>query len=105
MQNAALARNEKTLVLASLGDALAFQSVSAQMRRLYGPCGYAYRQGVLVAADMDTASEEEDFEAWTDYRKAKRGKKDAQGSGDSGSREEDAPSGEGRTKNGLNRRT
>ena len=64
MQNAALAENEKTLVLASLGKALAFPQASAQMRRLFGPCGYASRQDVIVAQDMDTASEGEDFEAW-----------------------------------------
>ena len=42
------------------------------MRRLCGPCGYASRQDVLVAKDMDTVSEEEDFGAWMAYRKAKR---------------------------------
>ena len=39
MQHAALAKNGKTLVLASLGTTLAFPQVSAQMRRLFGPCG------------------------------------------------------------------
>ena len=51
------------MVLASLGNILAFPQASAQMRRLFGPCGHASRQDVLVAQDMDTASEEEDFEA------------------------------------------
>ena len=50
-------------MLASLDNALAFPEVSAQRRRLFGPRGYASRQDVLVAADMDTASDEEDFEA------------------------------------------
>ena len=54
---------------------------------------------------MDTVSEEEDFEAWMAYRAAKRAKKDTQGSGEYGSREKNKPSGEGRAKNGRNRRT
>ena len=37
-QYAALTKNEKTSVLASLGNTLALQQVSAQMRRLSGPC-------------------------------------------------------------------
>ena len=69
-QNAALAENENTLVLASLGNTLALQSVSAQMRRLFGPCFYASRQDVLVAADTDTAPGEADFEARMAYRQA-----------------------------------
>ena len=64
MQNAAPTKNEKTLVLASVGNTLAFQSVSAQMRRFLG----SSRQDVLVAADMDTVPEAEDFEAWMAYR-------------------------------------
>ena len=54
---------------------------------------------------MDTASEAEDFDAWMAYRKAKRAKKGAQGSGEHGSREKNKPSGEGRTKHVPNRRT
>ena len=57
------------------------------MRRLFGPCGYASRQDVLVAAGKDPASEEEDFEAWAAYRKAKRARKVAQDNGEQGSRE------------------
>ena len=72
IKNAALPKNEKTRVLTSLRNTLAFPQVSAQMRRLFGPCGYASRQDVMVAQDMDTVSEEEDFEAWIAYRKAKR---------------------------------
>ena len=98
MQNAALTQNGQTLVLASLGNALALQSVSAQMRRLSGPCGYASRQHVLVAAEMDTASEEEDCEAWMAYRNAKRAKKDG---GGLGSREKRKSSGEGRAKHAF----
>ena len=105
MRNAALTKNAQTLVLASSGNTLASQSVSAQMRRLFGPCGYAPRQDVLVAADMDTAPEEEAFEAWMVYCKVKRAKKDAQGSGEHGRREKSRSPGEGRTQNAINRRT
>ena len=72
MQNAALPKYEKTMVLASLGNTLALPQASAQMRRLFGPRGYASRQYVLAAQDMDTVSEEEDYEAWLAYWKAKR---------------------------------
>ena len=41
MQSAALSENEKTSVLASLHKTPAFPAVSAQMRRLFGPCSYA----------------------------------------------------------------
>ena len=61
MRNAALTKNEKTLVLASLQDTLAFPEVSAQMRRVFGPRGYGSRQDVLESAEMGTVSEEEDF--------------------------------------------
>ena len=108
MQNAALSKNEKTMALASLGNTLAFPLVSARMRRLFGPCGYASRQDVMVAQDMDTVSEEEDFEAWVAYRKAKRatrgnGEPNRRAKaevGDSGGREKG-----GRTKNPVGRRT
>ena len=63
MQNAALTKNEKTLALASLRNTLAFPEVSAQMRQLFGPYGYASRQNVPRTADMDTVSEKDDFEA------------------------------------------
>ena len=41
IQSAALSENEKTSVLASLHKTPAFPAVSAQMRRLFGPCSYA----------------------------------------------------------------
>ena len=64
VQNTALTKNGKTSGLASSRNTLAFPEVSAQMRRLSGPRGYASRQDVLVAAERDAASEEENFEAW-----------------------------------------
>ena len=103
VQNAALTKNEKTLALASSGNTLAFESVSAQMRRLFGPCDYASRQDVLAAADMDTVPEDEDFEARMAYRKAKRVKKDVQNNGGPGSSGEQNSSRGGRAKNGFNR--
>ena len=47
---------------------------SSQIRPLFGPRGNAARQDVLSAADLDAVSEEEDFEAWVAYRKAKKEK-------------------------------
>ena len=78
------------------------------MRRLFGPRGYVSRQDVSVAQDMDTASEEEDFEAWLAYRKAKRAtrgngeprKRAKKEGGGSGSRDRG-----GRTENPIDRRT
>ena len=100
MQNAALPKNEETLALASLGNTLAFLQASAQMRRLFGPSGYASRQDVLVAQDLDAASEEEDFEALMARRRAERAKKEGGGQGN-----HDKPVGGGRAKNPINRRT
>ena len=100
LQNAALTMNEKTSVLASLGNTLAFQQVSPRKRRLFGACSCASRQDVLVAPDMDTASEEEDLEAWMAYRKAKRAKKEGGFQGTC-----DKSFGEERTNNPTNRRT
>ena len=51
------------------------------MRHLFVPCGYASRQDVLVAQDIDTVSEEKDFGNWMAYRKAKRAKKEGGGKG------------------------
>ena len=65
MQNAALPKNGKTLVWASVRHSLAALGAFAQMRRLSGSCGRATRQDVLVFANMDTASEQDDFKAWT----------------------------------------
>ena len=87
MQNAALSENQKTLALASPHKALAFSDVSAQMRRLSGPRGYASRQDVPAAAYMDTASEEEDFGARLAYCKAKRAEKGGKVVGILGNRE------------------
>ena len=84
MQNAALTRYEATLVLASLQETLASPEESARMRRSFGPRGYASRQNVPVAADMDAVSGEKDFEAWVAYRKAKRARKDGEGGGEYG---------------------
>ena len=108
MQNAALSKNEKTMALASLGDTLGFPQASAQIRRLSGLCEYASRQDVMVEQDMDTATEEEDFEVWIAYRKAKRatrgnGEPNRRAKtevGDSGGREKG-----GRMKNPIDRRT
>ena len=96
-QNASLSENEKTLAPASFLNALSFAGVSAQMCRLFGPRGYASRQDVHVAAEIDTASEEEGFEARIAYRKATRAKKDGRGGGDPGKQEKRKSSEERRT--------
>ena len=84
MQNAGLSKNEKTMVLASLRNTAASPNASPQVRRVFGPCGYASRQDVFAAQDMDTASEEGDFEAWIPFRRAERAKGDG---GDQGKRD------------------
>ena len=76
-----LAKNGKTMVFATLGHTLAFPQVSPQMRRLFGSCGYAPRQDVSTAQDMNTVAEEEDFEAWAGYRKAERPWESREGQG------------------------
>ena len=53
-----------------------------------------------MAQDMDTVSEEEDFEAWMAYRKAKRAKKEGGGQG-----KRDKSLGGERAKNPINQRT
>ena len=75
-QNAARSKNERPPVLASRHNTLAPPEVSSQMRRLFGPRGNAARRGVLLAADSDTASGEEDFTALVAYRKAKKAKRE-----------------------------
>ena len=55
-----------------------------------------------MTQDKDTASEEEDFEDWAAYCKAKRAEKDGEGRG---SRETSESSGVGRAENAINRRT
>ena len=84
IQNASPSRPEKSLILASVQGDTTFPVVAKQMRRIFGPCGGAARQDVLVAADMDAASEEgTDFEASTAYGKAKnRGKRESREDGD-----------------------
>ena len=65
------------------GNALAFPQASAQRRGPSGPRGYAARQDVLAAQDMETVPEEEDFEARLAQGKAKRA---TRGSGEPGKR-------------------
>ena len=61
--NASLSKNEKQLVIASVGSSLSFGHVAAQMRRLFGNMGSSQNMDVLVAQDLDQASAEDDFEA------------------------------------------
>ena len=105
MQSAGLFENGNSPALASVCNTLAFQEASTRMRRLSGPRGNAARQCELMAAGPDAVSKEEDFAAWVAYRKAqneKRREKGYEGHSNTGGvkRKE-----EGRTLNGLNRRT
>ena len=66
-------------------------AASSQIRRLFGPRGSAARQDVLVAADLDAASEEEDFAASEEdsasrvaFRKAETEKEKEQGGEENG---------------------
>ena len=85
MQAAPLSKNGKFLALARIQKKLALPVAAHQMRRLFGPHGNAARQdvyraaraatrrvNVLLAADSDTVSRQEDYAAWAAFRKAKR---------------------------------
>ena len=102
IQNAALSKTEKQLVVASVGSSLVFGNVAAQMRRLFGNMGSSQNMDVLVTQDVDQASDEDDFEAWVAYRKAKRAKNNM---GDAGSRDLGSKYGKGTMKNAVNYRT
>ena len=54
MQDAALPKNEKSLLLASVQGASGFPIVSEQTRRLSEPCGGVAKQDVLAATDFDS---------------------------------------------------
>ena len=69
--NSALSRGGESLSLASFRTTQASPVVSRQMRRLFGPCGGAARQDVLVPADLDAA--------WVAFRRAKRERGKGQG--------------------------
>ena len=94
--NASLSKNEKRLVIASVGSSLSFGNVAAQMRRLFGHMGSSQNMDALVAR------EEEDFDAWLAFRKAKRAKGN---SGVSVPRESAPTNGRGKSKNVMNHRT
>ena len=73
MQNAALPKNEISLVVARIRGALAFAAAGRQMRRLFESCGGAARQDFLIAVDADVSSEDENGDAaWLAYRNAKK---------------------------------
>ena len=71
-QNAALARQEKSRVLASAQRGLKFMDVTATVRRLFGSCGGADRQDMLGTADAHgPLGRETEQEACATYKKAK----------------------------------
>ena len=55
MQTAAPSPRDKSLVLASTQKSLAFSDVATTICRLFGSCGGAARQDILVAKDVDEA--------------------------------------------------
>ena len=79
MQNAALSKSEKSLTLASIQNTPPFPAAANQMRRLFAPRGDAARQDVLLAAELETAPEEEDCAARAVYRKSDKGKQKEKG--------------------------
>ena len=73
VRNAGLSRQEKSLVLASGQRGLKFVDVAANMRRLFGSCDGANRQGVLVTVDADgSLGGDRDQEARATYGRAKK---------------------------------
>ena len=105
MQNAALAKSERSLVLASIQNTPPFPAAANQMRRLFGPRENAARQDVLLAADLETGPEKEDCAARAAYRKADKGKQKEKGGEDRGKTGKSENREEGRTSNCFNRRT
>ena len=72
VQNASLVRSGESLALARMQSALTFPLAAKQMSRLFGPRGSAARQDVLLAADVDSVTEEEsDLAARAAYGQAK----------------------------------
>ena len=96
ISNASLSKNERQLVVASAGSSLRLGIVREQMRRLFGNIGSAQTGDVLVAQGLDQVSDEDDFEAWVAYRKAKRAKKN---SSDGVNRDSVPKHGKGKVKN------
>ena len=73
MQNAAVSRSDKSLVLASVHVNVGLPAVAKQTRRLFGSRGGAARQDALVTANIDVSSAEKtDFEALASHRLAKK---------------------------------
>ena len=73
MQDAALSRQEKSLVLRGAQGGFGSSDVAQKMRRSFRPCVGAARRGVLVAeyAVMPPGSDK-DNEARVAYRKAEK---------------------------------
>ena len=100
--NASLPKNERQLMVASAGSSLLLGNVSAQTRRLFGNIGSSRNMDALVAQDLDQVSDEDDFEAWVAYRKAKRAKNRVS---EGVSRDSGTKNGKEKVKNSANYRT
>ena len=100
--NASLSKNEKQLIMASVGSSLSFVHVAAQMRRLFGNIGSSRDMDVLLAHDPALVSDADEFEAWVAFRKAKR---ERLSWGKGGSKGSASNFGKGEIKNPANFRT
>ena len=75
MGDAASPKNEKSFYSATIHRASAFAAMVTQIRRLLGSCVSATRQDVLVSADADLSSRDEnEHAAWLAYSMAKKKK-------------------------------
>ena len=111
MGNAGLTSHQKTLVMASVQGSLdSFLALAKQMRQILQPVGSTQKEDVLMTAppimsdNVEVDDEDTSYDAWVAWRKAGKGRKDAQHGPRSKSR------GKGRKmhepeRNGINRRT
>ena len=107
MQNAALSRSGKSLLLASVKGSLSFPIPATLMRRLFDPCGEPARQDVLAATDWDMRSDEEDFRyaAEAASRNATNRQKDSPRGLSNNSKGANKKKGDGQVLNGFKWRT
>ena len=101
MHDAALFRNEKSLLFASVQWSLAAISqtdAAQQMRRLVDPCVGSARQDILAAAGMDAKLDGKDlsYESRVAFRKAKEERGNSPRKLGNGRKEANRDSGDGR---------
>ena len=73
LDNAALSRHEKSLVMARCRNNLKFEDASPNMRRLFGPRGTGSRHDALFAEETaESHGRDEDLDILAAHRKAKK---------------------------------